>query len=151
MLFIQDFSPRTVAVNGLRCAIGFQANISASVPLLPEAITAAASLPTFLQTGYVSISGNRLVGVDGNLLTLNGANWFGFETGVRPLTQSLQLTWEVLFATLPAFINNFNFHCVQIILPYARPPCQKRQWVHVPPPPPLPLPLHSSPPGQPWS
>ena len=83
---LQDFTPRTVAINGQKCALGLRANVSAPVPSLPQSTDGPTpELSTFLQTGYVSISGNRLVGVDGNLLTLNGVNWFGFETQARHL------------------------------------------------------------------
>ena len=78
---MQDFSPRTVAINGRTCAIGLKPNITAPVAL-PDASSSPSNLSAFLQAGYININGNRLVGVDGNLVTLNGANWFGFETQV---------------------------------------------------------------------
>lgn len=76
----QDFLPRVVKVNGKRCAIGLKPNITAAVPLPLQGNTESR---IEAQDGHVSISGNRLVGVDGNLLTLRGANWFGFETEVQ--------------------------------------------------------------------
>lgn len=81
LLPLQDFGPRTVSVNGLLCAIGLKPNITAPIEL-PAASASSANLSSFLQAGYINIDGNRLVGVDGNLVTLNGANWFGFETQV---------------------------------------------------------------------
>ena len=80
---MQDFSPRVVQLEGSTCAIGLAVNISAPVPSLPS-MGSDANLTDFVQTGYVSTSGNRIIGVDGNPITLNGANWFGFETGVSP-------------------------------------------------------------------
>lgn len=69
-------------MNGETCAIGLKPNITAPF-VLPDATSSSANLSSFLQAGYINIYGNRLVGVDGNYVTLNGANWFGFETQVR--------------------------------------------------------------------
>ena len=87
---MQDFVPRVIEINGQKCALGLTPDIEAPVPIVvAPGPSAAAELSTFLQTGYVSISGNRLVGVDGQLLQLRGVNWFGFETGVGSNDPSL--------------------------------------------------------------
>lgn len=91
---MQDFSPRSVFVNGGKCAIGFVPNITAPVPPL-SAASPAANLSSFVATGYVTTSGNRIIDVDGNPITLRGANWFGFETQVRSHIQ-----WVSPFITL---------------------------------------------------
>ena len=72
-----------VQLEGSPCAIGLAVNISAPVPGL-SGMERDANLSSFAQTGFVSTSGNRIIGVDGNPINLNGANWFGFETGVSP-------------------------------------------------------------------
>ena len=78
---MQDFLPRVVRVNGDKCALGLTPDVTAQ----PEFATSSpnANFSTFAVQGAVGTDGIRLVGVDGQPLTLRGANWFGFETGVR--------------------------------------------------------------------
>lgn len=76
-------------MNGGRCSLGLKTNITAPVTNLPAGNVQQSNLSQFLQTGYISVDGNRLVGIDGNYVTLNGANWFGFETQVMAIIDTL--------------------------------------------------------------
>ena len=77
----QDFLPRVIRVNGDKCALGLTPNVTAKPAFATS--TANANFSSFAVQGAVGTNGIRLVGVDGQPLTLRGANWFGFETGVR--------------------------------------------------------------------
>ena len=67
---MQDFGPRTVAMNGSPCAIGLSPNLSA--PAVIPGPAESNDLSSFVATGYVNTAGNRIIGVDGQPLTLNG-------------------------------------------------------------------------------
>lgn len=67
-------------MNGSPCAIGLKPNITAPIDL--PAASGQSDLSSFVATGYVTTNGNQIIDVDGNVITLNGANWFGFETQV---------------------------------------------------------------------
>ena len=75
---MQAFTPQAVFLQGRQCDLTLTVNVTNETPVIP--VDTSQLIESSPQP--VSIDGINILGVDGEVLTLKGANWFGFETPV---------------------------------------------------------------------
>ena len=82
---VQAFTPQAVFLQGRQCDLTLTVNVTNETPVIP--VDTSQLIESSPQP--VSIDGINILGVDGEILTLKGANWFGFEQPVS-FADSLQ-------------------------------------------------------------
>ena len=75
---MQAFTPQAVFLQGRQCLFTLTVNVTNETPFIP--IDTSQLIESAPQP--ISIDGINLIGTDGEVVTLKGANWFGFEQPV---------------------------------------------------------------------